>query len=491
MSVKENSYIGQKGYTILKQCLTDTLLTEIKDELTLCPQENHGMKTIKTTDVSKIHTYRENKDKIYIPRFYGIEKFGLPILSPKLVSGDDIRVSFTKELRDYQKEIVSVYMNHVKSEEFGYNGGGILEVPCGRGKTIMALNICSQISKKTLILVHKGFLMNQWVERIREFLPSARVGIIQGKLFDIENKDIVIGMIQSIYNKEYCIDTFSSFGLTIIDEVHRIGSEEFSKALTKIVTPCMLGISATVDRKDGLTSILHMFIGPKIYHEERKDDDIVNVRGIHYTDMSNVEYNNVEYDFRGNVKYSTMISKISDYLLRTQFIIQVLGDLIREDDNKQIMILSHKRDLLKIIHDGICKNKISTCGYYIGGMKAAELEESETKQIVLATYSMAAEALDIKTLNTLVMVSPKTDIVQSVGRILRTRGDGKIIVDIIDSHDVFQNQWKKRKAFYNKSNYQIRTIKSVDYKGMDIDWNNDKDWKVSIKRCEKKCLIKI
>ena len=111
-------------------------------------------------------------------------------------------------------------------------------------------------------------------------------------------------------------------------------------------------------------------------------------------------------------------------------------------------------------------------------MKQSALQATETKHIVLATYAMAAEALDIKSLNTLVMVSPKTDIVQSVGRILRTSGEGKIIVDIIDPHDVFQNQWKKRKTFYNKSEYQIRMVKKEHYPGMDIDWNTDTNWKL-------------
>ena len=55
--------------------------------------------------------------------------------------------------------------------------------------------------------------------------------------------------------------------------------------------------------------------------------------------------------------------------------------------------------------------KIASVGFYIGGMKQEKLQESETKQIVLATYAMAAEALDIKTLSTLVMITPKTDIV--------------------------------------------------------------------------------
>ena len=121
--------------------------------------------------------------------------------------------------------------------------------------------------------------------------------------------------------------------------------------------------------------------------------------------------------------------------------------------------------------------KIASVGFYIGGMKQEKLQESETKQIVLATYAMAAEALDIKTLSTLVMITPKTDIVQSVGRILRTKHEKPIVVDIVDSHDIFQNQWNQRKRFYKKCNYRIRQIDSKTYTNMSIDWAEDKTWK--------------
>jgi superfamily II DNA or RNA helicase len=90
---------------------------------------------------------------------------------------------------------------------------------------------------------------------------------------------------------------------------------------------------------------------------------------------------------------------------------------------------------------------------------------------------MAAEALDIKTLSTLVMITPKTDIIQSVGRILRVKHENPIVVDIVDSHDLFQKQWAQRRRFYKKCNYRIRQIGSRDYKGMQIDWDQDKTWK--------------
>jgi hypothetical protein len=110
----------------------------------------------------------------------------------------------------------------------------------------------------------------------------------------------------------------------------------------------------------------------------------------------------------------------------------------------------------------------------VGGMKQTNLQETEEKQIVLATYAMAAEALDIKTLATLVMVTPKTDITQSVGRILRVKHENPIIVDIIDQHDVFQNQWTQRKRFYKKCNYLIQQTDSRKYSN---DWENSDIWK--------------
>jgi superfamily II DNA or RNA helicase len=306
--------------------------------------------------------------------------------------------------------------------------------------------------------------MNQWIERISEFMPSARVGKIQGPLFDVQEKDIVIGMIQSLYDRVFALNAFSSFGLTVIDEVHRIGSEEFSKTLFKTITPYMLGISATVERKDGLTELLYMFIGPKIYSEERKDENIVEVRAVEFSDSCE-KYNKVEYDFKGDVLHSTMISKISNFEPRKHFLVRILRDLVAEHPEKQIMVLSQIRSLLTFLYDALISHGLDA-GYYVGGMKKEALIKSESCRIVLATYAMAAEALDIKTLNTLVMVSPKTDIIQSVGRILRTRADGKIIVDIVDTHDVFQNQWRKRRAYYKKCEYGIRFVKYGDYQNM-------------------------
>jgi superfamily II DNA or RNA helicase len=480
-NVCNNSYIGKKGYTIPKSVLCKEDEEFLKKDLFVKP-ELFGVVFGGTqfTEEIAFPVYRENDKKIYIPRFYGISRYGKPKKS-EIDEGENIDVPFSKELRDYQENIIGIYINHVKnvnldSKHVSAGCGGILEVKTGSGKTVMALKILSLLKKKTIILVHKEFLMNQWIERIEEFLPTARIGKIQGKINDTKDKDIVIGMIQSIYDKEYPPEIFSQFGLTIIDEVHRIASEQFSKTLLKIVTPYMLGISATVDRKDKLTKVLYMFIGDKIYCDDRKDYDPVCVRAIEYK-TNNTEFNETMYDFRGMPQYSKMIVKLCEYGPRSDFIIKVIGDLLQEHPDKQIMILGHNRSLLTYLHDAIHHKQIATAGYYLGGMKESALKETETKQIVIATYSMAAEALDIKTLSTLVMVTPKTDIVQSVGRILRVKHEHPIIVDIVDGHDLFQNQWKQRLRFYRKCNYRVRKIDSDKYKGMTINWKEEQTWK--------------
>jgi superfamily II DNA or RNA helicase len=462
-----NTYVGPKGYTVLKSELTDAQIGQIKELLTVKPF-TPGISLVGTV---VFPAYRESTQKIYMPRFFGVEHFG-PAKHVKTPEGDNINVPFSGTLRDYQIEVVDAYKKvtatNVDVPSTGAQGG-LVNLPCGYGKTTVALNIVSVMRKKTLIIVHKEFLLNQWVERINQYLPTARIGRIQGQIVDIENKDIVIGMLQSLSMKDYEDSVFASFGMVLIDEVHHIGSEVFSCALFKIVPKYTLGLSATMDRKDGTTFVFKMFLGDIVYKIAEKKQRNVLVRAIHYHCADPV-FNRVEYDFRGNPAYSTMISKLCEHTPRTEFIIRVVKDMFAENPDQQIMIIAHNKNVLTYIHDAIKEREIATVGYYIGGMKESALKTTESKQVVIATYAMAAEALDIKTLCTLVMVTPKTDIEQSVGRILRSDHDQPVVVDIVDSHDPFVKQWAKRKTFYKQENYQIDKGLSSTYKGLETEW---------------------
>jgi superfamily II DNA or RNA helicase len=477
-----NSYLGNKGYTILKAELTTEQQERIKKDLTVRPYVPGS--PANNVQVS-FPVYRESASKLYVPHYYGSEKFGPP-KEIKITAGEDIKLEFNGQLRDYQSPVVEKYLNYVEGD---VPRGGLLELPCAWGKTSASLYILSRLKKKTVVIVHKEFLMNQWIERIGQFLPGARIGKIQGQIIDIDNKDIVLCMLQSLSMKEYPPELFDSFGLTIIDEVHHISSEVFSNTLFKLVTKYMLGLSATMNRKDGTSKVFKMFLGEVICKEKREDAPEVVVRAIDYF-VDDDDFNKVVLDYRGNVQYSTMISKLCEYNRRSEFILRVLEDLFTENPNQQVMILAHNKNLLKYFFDSIKHRGIAggSCGYYIGGMKESALKETESKKIVIATYAMAAEALDIKTLTTLIMATPKTDIEQSVGRILREKHSQPIVVDIIDSHEPFQKQWKKRKGFYMKENYKILHIKNGDYLGSTIE---KRPWKTVFhpkdeKTCPKK-----
>ena len=119
------------------------------------------------------------------------------------------------------------------------------------------------------------------------------------------------------------------------------------------------------------------------------------------------------------------------------------------------MILAHNKVLITYLYKAIDHRNIASVGYYIGGMKEAALKESEHKKVIIGTYAMASEGLDIKTLTTLIMATPKTDVCQSVGRILRTKDTKPMVIDIIDQHDVFKRQWAKRRTYYMRQKYKI------------------------------------
>lgn len=477
-----NTYLGQKGYSILKNELS------VEEQIKLREELNVGAYMPKSiVQQAKFPVYRESPQKMYIPRYYGIKNYGKPS-SYKITDGDDIDLPFNGELRDYQINIVNTFM---KSADNG-DGGGLLEVPCGRGKTICALSIISKIKKKTLVIVHKGFLLNQWIERIEQFLPNARVGKIQGQIIDIDDKDIVIGMLQSLSMKDYPCDVFSSFGLTVVDEVHHIAAEVFVRSLFKIVTPYVLGLSATMQRKDGLTKVFKMFLGDIIYKEKRDGNDKVIVKA--HTFLTNDEdFNEVKYDYRGNPAYSTMISKLCTYNPRNEYIIKIIIDTLNQNESQQLMILAHNKNLLTYFYKGLEHRGFDSIGYYVGGMKEKDLKVSETKKIIIATYAMASEALDIKTLTTLVMATPKTDVTQSIGRILRTKHIQPLVVDIVDSHDLFQNQWRKRLTYYMKENYQVYHSDSNNYGVYETLYEPGQKKQIKPKKepLKGKCLIKI
>tara|TARA_Y100000389_G_scaffold205120_1_gene263491 strand:+ start:971 stop:2356 length:1386 start_codon:yes stop_codon:yes gene_type:complete len=441
---KPDLYLSERGYVLKKNAISESIVNKIRNDLTVTPKSNDFV----SIQPKSFQIFTENKSKLYIPRFYGLKEFGEPEENFLISLGDDVDLNFKGDLREHQKPIVENMMNVLNTK-----GGGILNLFTGQGKTVLAIKIMSILKKKTLIIVHKEFLLNQWLERLNEFMPGIRIGFIRQKQIDVENFDVVIGMLQSISMKEYPPDTFKSFGFSIVDEAHHISSEVFSRALPKISTKYMMGLSATLDRKDGLRFVFEWFLGEAVQSQvESQELGDVYVNIIKFTDP---KYQQKLTNMNGKMNLPKMINRLTESPNRLNIVLNILKECVSHD--RKILLLSERRANLQHIGE-LCKDNELEYGFYYGGMKQKDLKESETKQILLGTYNMISEGFDLKALDTLVFVSPKSDVVQSSGRILRqgkNRPTIPLIIDIVDQTDYYKRVSSKRNSYYKKTGFTI------------------------------------
>lgn len=418
---------------------------------------NLGKKELKDLTVTIVSDY-SNTPKVYtvykkidhgyiVPLLWGLKYFDTDCT----YRTNRIKIkNSTIKLREKQMECIDACDAQFKKSF----GGGIINMKTGSGKTVCSLYIIGKYKMRTLIIVNTIELMNQWCDAIKVFLPDAKIGKIQGGTFDVDNKDIVIGMVQTIsMRKEYTKDKFSIFSLVFIDECHHMSSEVFSEALFKTRVKYTFGLSATVNRKDGLEYIFKWHIGDVIYSDadSSKKQETIFVK---------IEYRGETKEkmlYNGKPKISTMITEISEDTERTRIICDKLLDL---EDDRRVLVLSDRISQLQQIHK-ILGDKIS--GMFIGKTPDDIKQETRNKKIMLATYQIASEGFNHPCLNTLLFATPRSSVTQAIGRIYRKiHLIQPMIIDLVDTFSIFPYQYKKRLAIYNKEIHSKKYIQHVD-----------------------------
>jgi superfamily II DNA or RNA helicase len=385
--------------------------------------------------------FKPGKTGLCVPRFYGVEKCGPPT-EDKRPEPQKVSIKFNGTLRDATSQNEALAKALVARH-------GILSLPCGYGKTTVALAIASNLGYRTMIIVHKEFLANQWRDRIKQFCPGATIGIVQQDKIEIEC-DFVIAMLQSLSMKEYTFEQFESVGTVFVDEAHHICARVFSQSLFKMCPKHIYGLSATPDRKDGLTKVLTWFMGPVFFSIEREN-------------QQQVEVIPVQFDCRafrepppttrfGKLSLVNMITELVENQERNAMIIRTIKKIMKT--NRQLLVLSDRR-----LHCEFLQSQFpEISGLYMGGMKESALEESSKKRIIFGTFSQAHEGLDIPSLDTIILSTPKSDIKQSIGRVMRET-DGKKnnphIYDIVDQWSILYAMYAKRRKVYNQGGFKI------------------------------------
>jgi len=451
--------ITRFGYIIRKKSLDESVLADIKKDLTAKP-----FKMGQYSKFAKNNTfplYVENGDYIGLPKYYGLEKIGKPDINKlETYKFPKYDMKYVGKLRPHQQTIVDKVC-----DGFDKQRGGLLIAGCGSGKTNMAIYVACKYKLKTLFIVHKTFLKNQIINRIQSTTNIKKIGIIQQKKAET-NHPFVVGMVQSLAKIDYDDEIFRDFGMIIIDEVHHMGAKNFSKVYQKMSGKYMLGISAERKRNDGMYKIINWYMGPILHAEEQKPNDMVVVKKFHYK-TCNKERNKVIINkYTQEPDRSTMVTNLVHIKRRNRFTIKLIEELF--DQGKNILCLSGRLKQVNLFNKFLNKNPYlkGNVGKYIGGMSEEELAKSATKQIILGTYSMAEEGLDIENLNAVILCTPKSAIKQSVGRILRkdVYEENPIVIDISDDDNaVFKRQSNTRDTYYKKQNYNMQHFDISDY----------------------------
>jgi superfamily II DNA or RNA helicase len=434
------------GYRIAKKDVPN--LAQTKGILTVRPYIPSVF--VKPQYVTKYPVYKESPEYIYVPKHYGIQEFGPPSASTRNVPETDGQYwKFAGAIRPAQQPVVDSFLKPEPHD-------GILSLQTGGGKTVCALYIASQLRLPTLVLVHSTFLRDQWIERIQSFLPNARIGSVQGDKVDIADKDVVVGMLQTISMKDLPNDTFKPIGLVIVDECHHIASEAFSQAIPKVTSKYMLGLSATPERKDKLMHVINWCLGPMLYRSNALDkvDEGVRVQVVEF-DTDDVKFNEIIYNNSGVMFTSLMTNKLVAFEPRNRLLAQLIGN-IYEEKTRQVLVLTDRVEHTKAIFELLPEFIQKETGILASGMKPAVRDEfCANKRVLISTYQLVKEGFDVPSLNTLVMATPRPDIEQIVGRILRVekskRTTQPLIVDVVDGP--FRRQFQARNTLYKARNY--------------------------------------
>jgi superfamily II DNA or RNA helicase len=431
------SNLSQSGYTISLKSIPEHFLENIRKELTVKPLENPN----NPGEIS-FPVYRISKTKVYLPRFYALENYGVPKKN-ELPPGEPIELNFQGDLRPVQHQAIDATLT-----AFENYGGGLVSLDTGLGKTVVALKLISMMSVKALVIVHAEFLLEQWVSRIKQFLPDARIGVIRQERCETQDVDITVAMIQTMVNRDYPKNFFESYGFMSIDETHHVASRTFSSLFYKVQTKYILGLSATPQRKDGLSRVIYYFMGPQIITIKRETNKPMITFVYNETRGYTEEYNKL-----GKINSPAMITMLTKQEPRNLLIVATIKEYLLQ--NRKILVLSDRRD-----HCVYLSRQVEGSMVYLGGMKTEEREESIKSRVIFGTYQASGEGFDVPELDTLVLATPKSDVEQAVGRILRQQNPNEpVVVDIVDAFSIFNGQYYKRRRFYKTSGFKIKLPK--------------------------------
>ena len=343
---------------------------------------------------------------------------------------------------------------------------GVFVAPPGFGKTVMAAALISEYKRNTLVLVNNVSLIDQWKERLNEFLQvnyeykkeKDKFGVYYGAKKKLTG-NIDIASIHSFDDSVESNEILSNYGMIIVDEVHHLAARTFERVLRNTSTKYIYGLTATPKRSDRNEKIIYKTIGDIIYEHQNINSELSKVLIPKTTSFRLSSKDKL-------LSYVEQCTKLVADEERNKLIIEDIKNCISE--KKNIILLSERVDHIRYLHEKI--REFCEKVYIINGQMKASEKKDVSKQIsninedgfiILATGKYIGEGFDLPSLNTLFITMPfkwEGTLSQYVGRIHRT-ADDKTEVCVYDYVDVkipmFSKMFSKRLRAYKKHNYKL------------------------------------
>jgi|TARA_R100000482_G_scaffold78198_1_gene30585 superfamily II DNA or RNA helicase len=348
-------------------------------------------------------------------------------------------------LRDYQLKALDSWKS---------NGGeGVVIAPCGAGKTAIGVAAMAEYNTKALVLVHTNDLAVQWMNRIESMLNEKATQYGAGKKND--SGRVVVATFQTLermsFTERYAFGR--QFGLCIVDEAHHVPAHTFCSVMFCMPARYRLGLTATPERPDGLTSILWWHFGSPVYEITNEQ---LTVSG-HVVPPS-IEWLFTDYTGpRERVDWSKLITKMTTDPNRNQKILdRVLSACFK---GRQILVLSDRVDHCIWIAEQLKAQSIVAeplVGKMTKKQRADVLQRANDRMIqVVCATTVADEGLDLPSLDTVVLTTPSKAmgrIQQRIGRVMRPHPQKQepIVIDCVDDSGPMHGLARKRQKLYTK-----------------------------------------
>jgi superfamily II DNA or RNA helicase len=344
---------------------------------------------------------------------------------------------------------------------------GVLSATTAFGKTVVAIALIAQRARNTLILVHRRELLTQWVERLKTFLAinPKDIGTIGGGRRK-PSGIIDVALIQSLVRRGEVSDVVADYGHVVVDECHHLPATSFELVARRAKARFVLGLSATIARKDGHHPIIFMQCGPVRHRVDARVQ--AAERGIAYR----ARHRSTTFHLPSPLAASDRPPMPAVYAALAQD--ELRNDLIFDDVLKALeakrspIVLTERRDHLDYLQNRFARF-VRNLVVLRGSMSAAERKSSEAalrvsddqERLILATGRYIGEGFDDQRLDTLFLTMPiswKGTLAQYVGRLHRQH-DGKTDVLVVDYVDeavpMLARMAAKRRAGYRALGYTI------------------------------------